>query len=74
MSVFDRSRDGCLLERLPEPEELMDGEEQARAYAAADFADVNQSFVDRFRATFPELSAGYVVELGCGPADNPMRL
>ena len=52
----------------------MDGEEQARAYAAADFADVNQSFVDRFRATFPELSAGYVVDLGCGPADIPMRL
>jgi ubiquinone/menaquinone biosynthesis C-methylase UbiE len=66
--------DAHLRERVPEPAELMDGAEQARAYAAADFADVNQGFVDRFRATFPELSTGRVADLGCGPADIPMRL
>src|SRR5262249_55335661 len=74
VAIFDRLGDEHLRDRLLEPEELMDGAEQARAYAAADFADVNQSFVDRFRATFPELSAGCVVDLGCGPADIPMRL
>jgi ubiquinone/menaquinone biosynthesis C-methylase UbiE len=71
---IDLSADDRLRERLPEPAELMDEAEHARAYAAADFADVNQAFVDRFRATFPELSAGRVVDLGCGPADIPLRL
>jgi ubiquinone/menaquinone biosynthesis C-methylase UbiE len=61
------------MERIPEPE-IMDGVEQSDAYANADFADVNQSFVDRFVATFPDLSAGHVLDLGCGPADIPMRL
>lgn len=61
------------MERIPEPE-LMEDAEQARAYAAADFADVNQGFVDRFCAAFPELVRGRVVDLGCGPADIPLRL
>ena len=34
------------MERQPEPE-AMDRDDEARAYAVADFVDVNQAFVDR---------------------------
>ena len=61
------------MNRIPEPE-VMDDPAQAVAYAGADFAQVNQAFVDRFRAAFPEFAAGRVVDLGCGPADIPIRL
>ena len=57
--------------RVPEPE-LMDDAAQARAYASADFADVNQGFVDRFRARFADFTSGRVIDLGCGPADIPL--
>ena len=52
----------------------MDGEEQARVYANADFAEENQGFVDRFSALYPEVREGTVLDLGCGPADIPVRL
>jgi SAM-dependent methyltransferase len=52
----------------------MDDPAQARAYAEADFAAVNQGFVDRLRALFPGLAAGTIVDLGCGPADIALRL
>ena len=42
------------MNRVLEPE-LMTDAEQAAAYAAADFASVNQAFVDRFRTLFPEI-------------------
>lgn len=58
--------------RVLEPE-LMDDPAQAEAYARADFSDENQGFVDRFRDCFPEFSAGRVLDLGCGPADIPIR-
>jgi ubiquinone/menaquinone biosynthesis C-methylase UbiE len=61
------------MERVLEPELMVDPA-QALAYARADFAEVNQGFVDRFRATFPDLTRGRVVDLGCGPADIPIRL
>jgi ubiquinone/menaquinone biosynthesis C-methylase UbiE len=61
------------MRRVPEPE-VMDDPEQALAYARADFADVNQRFVDRFRAEFPSFGRGQVLDLGCGPADIPIRL
>jgi ubiquinone/menaquinone biosynthesis C-methylase UbiE len=35
---------------------------------------VNQGFVDRFRALFPVFARGHVADLGCGPADIPIRL
>ncbi len=60
------------MDRVCEPE-LMDDPAQAEAYARADFADVNQGFVDRFREYFPDFSEGRVVDLGCGPADIPIR-
>jgi len=52
----------------------MDDPEQALAYARADFTQVNQGFVDRFRAQFPSFGKGRVLDLGCGPADIPIRL
>jgi len=61
------------MERILEPE-LMDDEQHALAYAQADFVEVNRGFVDRFRTTFPDLTRSRVVDLGCGPADVPVRL
>ena len=60
------------MNRVLEPE-LMTGEAQALAYAKADFAEVNQGFVDRFRACFPKAVGGAMVDLGCGPGDIPVR-
>ena len=60
------------MNRVLEPE-LMTDPDQAQAYAAADFATVNQGFVDRFRASFPDFARGHLVDLGCGPADIPIR-
>ncbi len=61
------------MERVLEPE-LMENPAQALAYAGANFAEINQGFVDRFRALFPAISTGSVLDLGCGPADIPIRL
>jgi ubiquinone/menaquinone biosynthesis C-methylase UbiE len=60
------------VDRILEPE-LMTDESQALAYAQADFEDVNQGFVDRYRASFPKGVGGKMVDLGCGPADIPVR-
>lgn len=61
------------MNRILEPE-LMDDPAQAEAYARADFAEENQGFVDRFKEYFSEFSQGKVLDLGCGPADIPIRL
>jgi len=61
------------MERVREPE-LMDDPDQALAYARADFEEENQGFVDRFVEFYPEFKAGHVLDLGCGPADIPIRL
>ena len=54
--------------------EIMDGEEQVRAYAQANFSKENQWFVEQFLDTFPEFREGMILDLGCGPADIPIRL
>ena len=51
----------------------MDGEAEASAYARADFSDSNQWYVDHFTHDYPHHLAA-IVDLGCGPADVPMRL
>lgn len=61
-----------MMPRVLEPE-LMDDPLQAEAYAAADFSVENQDFVNRFREYFPDFSEGRVLDLGCGPADIPIR-
>lgn len=62
------------MERIPEPE-LMDDAEQAKAYAEADFSEVNAAFVEGFQTAFPWLGGSpFVLDLGCGPGDIPLRL
>ena len=61
------------MDRVPEPE-LMDRDDQADAYAAADFTEVNDGFVDRVVQTVGDRPHETVVDLGCGPADILIRL
>ena len=61
------------MERVPEPE-LMDGEEQARAYAEADFSEPHSHFIELLLAAFDELpEVGTALDLGCGPGDISLR-
>lgn len=62
------------MERIPEPEELMDDAEQARAYAEADFSEANTLFVELLEAMAPGPLSGRLVDLGCGPGDIPLSL
>ena len=62
-----------MMPRVLEPE-LMDDPEQATAYARADFEQENQGFVQQFLEANPDLQSGHVLDLGCGPADIPIRL
>lgn len=52
----------------------MEGEAQAEAYARADFAEPNALFCAQLEARAGSRLAGYAVDLGCGPADIPIRL
>jgi trans-aconitate methyltransferase len=61
------------MDRIPEPE-LMNGAEQAAAYAAADFADANSLFVELLDRYFPQHVPHNIVDLGCGPGDILARL
>lgn len=61
------------MDRALEPE-LMDDPEQALVYARADFEEENQGFVDLFLECYPDLKDVHVLDLGCGPADIPIRL
>src|SRR5579884_3615591 len=62
---------GPPMDRILEPE-IMDGRDEAVAYARADFSDSNQAFVDRL------IGAGFrftnLLDLGCGPGDVTIRL
>jgi len=61
------------MERIPELE-LMNGPEHAMAYAQADFTEPHNRFVSLFQEKFRgEEIDGYVVDLGCGPADVTIR-
>ncbi|MCA9629016.1 MAG: methyltransferase domain-containing protein [Myxococcales bacterium] len=60
------------MQRVVEPE-LMDEAEQALAYAQADFSEPNSAFADLVAETLSH-PALRVVDLGCGPADIPVRL
>ena len=61
------------MKRVPEPQELMDGVPQAQAYAEADFSEANELFLDLFDHLHPDAFRGTVIDLGCGPADIPLR-
>ena len=62
------------MERIPEPELMLDLD-QARAYAAADFAEPHERFVALLLDKLPALpAAGDALDLGCGPGDPTFRL
>jgi ubiquinone/menaquinone biosynthesis C-methylase UbiE len=61
------------MHRVLEPE-LMTDDEQARAYAQADFEDANRRFIESFAGAFAADEVGsWVLDLGCGPADIAVR-
>jgi trans-aconitate methyltransferase len=61
------------MERIPELE-LMNGSQHALAYAQADFSEPHDRFVALFQERFRgEKIDGFVVDLGCGPADVTIR-
>jgi len=61
------------MKRAVEPE-LMTGEQQALAYANADFAVAHSSYVKLFAQQFPRRPGrARVLDLGCGPCDVTIR-
>ena len=61
------------MERVPEPELMLD-EEQALAYASADFEEPHSRFIALLQARLPNLpSTGHALDLGCGPGDITRR-
>ena len=60
------------MKRTLEPE-LMEDEQQALAYAKADFSTSNQWYVDHLLADYPE-ELSRVLDIGCGPGDVMLRL
>jgi len=58
------------MQRIPEPE-LMDGEEQALAYAEADFSATDRTLVEAILACLGERGQPprRLVDLGCGPGN-----
>ena len=61
------------MDRVLEPE-VMDDPDQVLAYAQADFEKENQGFVDQFFTLYPDLESPFIVDLGCGPGDIPIRV
>jgi ubiquinone/menaquinone biosynthesis C-methylase UbiE len=59
--------------RQPEPE-LMDDPAEALAYARADFAQVNDAFVDRLVELAGPVERAAALDIGAGPADIALRL
>ncbi|MCY3760708.1 MAG: class I SAM-dependent methyltransferase [Gemmatimonadetes bacterium] len=61
------------MQRVPEPE-LMSAEEQARAYAGADFEEPHGNFIRLLKERLPGLpEQGTALDLGCGPGDIGIR-
>jgi SAM-dependent methyltransferase len=61
------------MKRIVEPE-LMSEEEQAKAYAKADFEPAHSFYPTLFAEKFPRRPArAFVLDLGCGPCDVTIR-
>jgi SAM-dependent methyltransferase len=61
------------MQRLPEPELMLD-DEQARAYAAADFESAHSRYPLLFDKLFPDRPRkALVLDIGCGPCDVTLR-
>jgi len=64
-----------MMDRITETE-LMQGEEQAKAYAFADFSKPHNLFIETFREKFSDIPSGFndvILDLGCGPCDITRR-
>ncbi|MBI1257112.1 MAG: methyltransferase domain-containing protein [Chloroflexi bacterium] len=62
------------MERVQEPTELMSDDEQAHAYAEADFSEPDNNFIRQFGERFPDYDgSGRVLDLGCGPGNITRR-
>jgi cyclopropane fatty-acyl-phospholipid synthase-like methyltransferase len=61
------------MKRIPEPE-LMEGEEQSRAYAQADFEQPHSHFLHLLQEHIGTNFQGYVLDLGCGSGDITIRV
>lgn len=64
-----------MMDRTPEPE-LMNEEEQAKAYAFANFSEPHDLFIEKFQEKFTDVNANFndvVLDLGCGPCDITRR-
>ncbi|MGH8559992.1 MAG: class I SAM-dependent methyltransferase [Methylococcales bacterium] len=54
--------------------ELMEDEDQVKAYAEADFEEPHGHFIKLFEGTFSDREIeGFVLDLGCGPGDISFR-
>jgi ubiquinone/menaquinone biosynthesis C-methylase UbiE len=51
----------------------MDEQDQAAAYAAADWSESHGKIAGYFRERFPKFVSGQALDLGCGPADVTVR-
>lgn len=61
------------MDRVTEPQ-LMNDDENARAYAGIDFSVPHQNFITLFQRTFAERQiGGFALDLGCGPGDITRR-
>ena len=61
------------MQRILEPE-LMNDEAQAMAYAQANFDEPHTMFIQTLKETFIKTKvSGYILDLGCGPADISIR-
>ena len=56
------------MDRIPETD-LMEGPDQALAYAQADFSEPHNRFIELFKSRFGSKLNGPVLDLGCGPGD-----
>ncbi|MDH3638492.1 MAG: class I SAM-dependent methyltransferase [Gammaproteobacteria bacterium] len=70
---LSRRVSGGGVKRVPEPE-LMEAGPQVDAYASADFSEPNEQFCALFQQRFAGFAGARVIDLGCGPADIPIRL
>ncbi len=61
------------MKRIPEPE-YMDMQDEADAYADADFNDVNAAFVNDLLAFVGDRDQARIIDMGTGPGDIPQRI